>query len=634
MTLPTHSFAPIEVKPRTGEPYLTSAVNKKFLGWPRGVHLGFIPQVTNGSLIVTLAIDPTYGLSLARVKSSLEASNIDVVSDQPLTLDFTGHDFVTNPTAYVKVQASAQLGSPTTAQVYTTATAGSTPTDQLICVVTKPGANLVAAFDAPTHRATPYAYSGTPLGYGFMGDGAVEQLLQAVAMVAEVAAARVDLAGVNHPYAPISQKGLTDRITADLQPAAIAGRLGLTHRVIRSQDYTLGAPAATINVSSSFARTGRTRPPLVTIVPNGSETLAGAITDADVRNVCFILLIGTNERPLEASTRAVAYGRLVTSIQVLAGTVTFNGTTSVTGSGTAFLDPSTGVNAGDIILAPNGDYYVVATTPGSNTSLTLTTSAPAGTITSTRRRFNLNVVKRNPADNTEVPFTIGSGSIVRFFFGAWFDLSASVHDSTLLMFEGGEEAPLPDATVATKGKAIMYPGVAGALCGAMSILDTGGVVGSGKPCYSLNFKGAALNPAPGIANITASGPIGPIGLPGTGPGPPGVTGPPGLGFNSFSAPFVAGPYLPSPGGGWALGQVITHDVTFAGKLKYLHGGIAAWATPGPYADGNDNFAITAVAITNPTGAGDHGRVTNTISSVFDAGGPPTLDIQLFLNGAG
>jgi hypothetical protein len=646
MTLPTYDFAASAVKPRAGEHYVSETVNSKFLGQPRGVYLGYTPRVTAGSLTLTLAKDPVYGLSLARVKSSLENTNVDVISESDVALDFIGHNFTLNPTIYVKVHANSQLGQPTTAEVYTTTVAGATPTDQLICQITLSAGNLVVAADEPTNRSTPYAYSTAPLGYGFMADGAVEDLLAAVSVVSEVAAARVDLLGVNHPYGPIPPPyGLNDRVVADLLPGAIAGRLGLAYRVVRSQDYAIPSTTGTINVSSSFAKAGRTRPPLLTIPPDGSETAEGAVTDpADTdRNTCFIILPPKNERPIDVD-RVIIYGRLQSSTQIISGTVTFNGTTAVTGVGTSF---TTQINPGDIILAADGEYYVVAAAPAiTNTTLSLTTTAPAGVLvgTSVRRRYDL-IIKRRNASGVEIVSSIPGGSTIRFFFGAWFDQTKRVHDARLMMFEGGEEPPLLSSAVGLKGKALLVS--SGALCGAIKIQQRGSQVGtSNKPAHSLNFFSAGASPGPaGVANIAATGPQGPLGLPGTMIGPLGPQGPIGTGFGNITSvsPDLGGYgrlfansivlFRPSPSFWTPGGTITTFSVTANAPIKYLHGGMSFWG-------GSQDSGLTTLA------KGDQFNITNVFVSNANLTGNITLqgpdagDINadasyaLFLNMAG
>jgi len=130
MPLPTHTFNTQEVKIRRGERYTSQAVNKKFLVQPRGVYAGYLPAVSAGSRLLTLAPDQTYGISFCRVRSSAELSSLDVITDQPVVLDFTGHDFVADPIAYVIITASASLGGATTSSIFTRATIAVDPLEQ------------------------------------------------------------------------------------------------------------------------------------------------------------------------------------------------------------------------------------------------------------------------------------------------------------------------------------------------------------------------------------------------------------------------------------------------------------------------------------------------------------------------
>ena len=170
------------------------------------------------------------------------------------------------------VRADQKLGSPVSADVFTRGTGPVDVTEQLVCVVTKPSADLVVAFDQPTNQDSPFAWTTAPLGFGFMRDGAVEELQQAVAMVAEVEAARLDLQGMTWPF----PDGLHDRIIADLVPAAIAGRLGLGLRVLRGEDTLVASTTDEVNVSSSFTEVARTRLPILTLEANGSDTVANS----------------------------------------------------------------------------------------------------------------------------------------------------------------------------------------------------------------------------------------------------------------------------------------------------------------------------------------------------------------------
>lgn len=622
MALPTVDLSPQDVKVRFGERYTSQAINKKFLSQPRGIYIGFAPVVQSGSRILTLDVDPTYGISLCHVRSSTELSNVAVATDQPVTLDFTGHDFGVDPTAYVIISASASLGGATSGSIFTRGTIAVDPLEQLVCVVTEVSGELSVAFDDPTNRFTPFAHLSAPLGYGYMKDGAVEELIAAVAMVAEVEAAREDLTGFVWPF----PDGLNDRIIADLAPAAIADRLARVARVIRGNDTLVASTTNLVNVSASFTETARVRAPVVTIDGQGDEVakVIGAITDPNdaERNHVFVLDVGTNTRPTDTD-RQVAYGHLLYDAVTLTGTATFNtGITTVTGVGTAF---TTEVEVGDIIADPAGLFFEVATiTDDFTLDLTQVPSAN-GALSPARRRFTLSMVK-DDGSGTEIPYSIPGGTTIRFFFTAIFDLSASRADATLEMFEGGEEVPLPDADVGVAGSALMAPGLTGALAGAVqSVLNAGAQVGAGAPVFSLNFT-AASDGGGGVANVDMTGPIGPVGAPGIGVGPVGPTGTTGIGFDNFSSIFNLGPIETPP---WVAGEIYAHTVTFPSALAYVHGGVALWGVAGGVMDSDDHFDIVDVARNggNPAQATIEAQISTTAAT-------PGGRYRLFLNGAG
>jgi len=626
MPLPTHNFASSEIAVRYGEHYPSQAINTKFLGIPPGIYLGFIPEVASGSLVLTLKPHTVYGVSFARVRSQLSETDVDVVINEDVTLDFTGHDFTLNPTVYVKIHAESALGQPTTAEIFTDASPPAGLDEQLICVVTKPAADLVASAAEPSDRDTPYAYSTAPYGYGFMADSAVEQLLASVEMVNEVAAARVDMEGINHPWAPPGQLGLDERINTDLASDKIAGRLGLHHRVLRSEDYTAGGTQSTFQVSSSFAPGGRTRPPIISIAADGSEAQAGAITDSDLdgRNTCFVVRADTGERIVD-SERLVVYGRLFNVGMVLTGTVTFVASLpAVTGVGTLFL---TEVAVGDILVGPDGTNYIVTVVVDDFNIITSTAIGVGGAITATRLRFELRLVKNSAG--VELPHAVSGGTSLRFFFGAFLPLNVAAHDGTAMMFAGGEEPPLADAAVGVKGKVLMHPGISGALAGAVfSVKDAGSPVGTGVPTYSLDFSGAAAG-APDVVNISAAGPVGPPGPGGGSPGGPGAPGPTGFGYDTYSIPFSASSTFTPPPGGWPSSTVLSHSVIYPSAPKYLHGGMSLWQVDAVVADFSDHGELTLVNAVGSTGTV---QLTTPNTGVFP---PPALGtFQLYLNAAG
>lgn len=627
MPLPTHNFASNEITVRYGEHYPSQAVNTKFLGVPPGIYLGFTPEVTSGSLILTLKTNTSYGVSFARTRSQTSETDVDVVIDEDVTLDFTGHDFTLNPTVYVKLRAESALGQPTTAEIFTAATPPPGLDEQLICVVTKPAADLVATASEPANRDTPYAYTTAPYGYGFMADSAVEQLLAAVAMVDEVAAARVDMEGINHPWAPPGQLGLDERINTDLAPDKIADRLGLHYRVLRGEDYTAVGAQDTFAVSGSFAPAGRTRPPIISIPADGSEAQSGAITDSDLdgRNTCFVTLASTGERIVD-SERLVVYGRLYNIGAVLTGTVTFVASLpAVTGVGTLFL---TEVAVGDILVGPDGTNYIVTVVVDDFNIITSSAIGVGGvTAAAVRLRFELRLVKNS--GGVEVPHAVAGGTTIRFFFGAFLRLNIAAHDATAMMFAGGEEPPLADSAVGVKGKVLMHPGISGALAGAVfSVKDAGSPVGTGVPTYSLDFSGAAAG-APNVANISAAGPTGPPGPGGGSPGPTGGPGPTGFGYDSYSTPFSASSTFTPPPGGWPSSTVLSHSVIYPSAPKYLHGGMSLWQVDAIVADFSDHGELTLVNAVGSTGTV---QLTTPNTGVFP---PPAIGtFQLYLNAAG
>lgn len=640
MPLPAHTFDKTEIKVRYGERYVSQAVNKKFLGFPFGVYYGFTPVATTGSLVLRLEPDVTSGVSLARAQSTTELSSVDIVIDTAIELDFSDHDFGAEPVANVMVRASVSLGGTASGEVFTRATGPADLTEQLLCVITKPAADLVVAADPvagpAVERDTPYAYAGAPLGYGFMASRAVEQIQEAVLMVAEVMASRDDLDGVYHGWDPLDaspppgiELGLTDRIAADLLPATLADRLGLVHRVVRSNEHTTTTDTSEINVSSSFTETARTRLPVLTLDADGSETQVGVLTDGDAegRNICFVSEAGTNTRPVD-NERRVAFGRLIYEEKTLTGTLTFSAVSAfVTGAGTDFTDP-TQVQVGDILIAPDGLYYTI-TNIADASLLELdqvpTTGGPL--IGPLRRRWLLKLFTRSALG--ESPFTMATATTFSFFFGAWFSIGSSIYDATLEMFEGGEEAPLPDAALGLEGKVQMYPGLTGAKAGAVqNVQIRGAAVGTGVPVHSLGFDGAA-DQTSGVANITMAGETGDQGDPGTGSGPAGTPGVNGTGFENYSETFHE-QYYPNP----PPGTLLTHTYTFPSELKYLHGGVfvfhresqfphidpfgTMWS-PGEY------FDITSIYTTG--GSNQIGVITDTVHDNH-------LNHGLFLNGAG
>jgi hypothetical protein len=641
VTLPSHNFNEQEIKYRHGERYVSEAFNKKFLGVPRGVYFGFVPTVDG--LVLSLGVDSQRQISMCRLLSTpavhppgdprLHPLCIDVVLTEPLVMDFTTHDFGAEPTAYVICTAFQELGAASAASIFTRSTTAVDPDEQLLCVVTEAGGSLVIASDQPLNQFSPYAWTPAPLGYGFMRSGAIEELQAAVAMVGEVADARVDLLAVDHPWNPPGDEGLTDRIEADILPGAIAGRLALQHRIILGEDK-LTATGDTVNVSNSFSATSRTRSPIQTFEAAGAETQAGIITDSE-RNICFFMLVGTNERPVD-TTRLVGYGRLeyLENAGITGTSMTWPAGPGliVTGIGTTFLSD---VESGDLLQAPDGLWYEIdVVTDDLTLTMKLPTTVPGVAPPAALRRWSLKLLKQLGGVTGELPFNVTGPVTIRPFFGGFFSLLTSIFDATLMSGEGGEAPPLPDAAVGVGGGLLMHPGLSGALAGAVqTVLAAGATIGAGKPTYSLNFS-AASDGGGGRANIDATGLRGDIGAPGIGQGAQGPDGADGSAFDTFSASvadqyafdrqeFPPPPTVPPP-------PVRTHSKTYPTTLRYLHGGLATWRPEGDPVDANDHFSITDVYRNGPIG--ETGNVENTYSA--NQGNVYFATIGLFLNGAG
>ena len=374
---PTITVDKQNVKFRHGERYVSEAANRSFLGIPRGVYYGFIPTFENN--ILTLAPDPVYGVSQARLTSSDDPMvALDVVTTEVITLDFTGHS---SYPADVVLTAAGAIGSAFSAQIVTQPV-GAINERTVIRLGVVTAANTIS-IDQPSDRSSPFAYASAPLGYGFMQSGSVEDLIAAVSLVQEVENARTDLTGFTHP-------SLRERLDADAAGPAIADRLGKELRTIVSEDITLpSAPTGSINVSRSFSALYRSNTPVENIQGFASEERDGAITGGTLpavvpagalsdseRNVCMVIDT-TTERRIQNASRVAAYGRLTLSEVALTGTLTFVATSDrVSGAGTDFPNQ---VEVGDIVQDTVDDYYEVAAIPQSVTGELLATigGAPA-----------------------------------------------------------------------------------------------------------------------------------------------------------------------------------------------------------------------------------------------------------------
>lgn len=626
---PSYTFNQESVKYRFGERYASEASNRKFLGIPLGVYLGFTPSFSNA--ILTLAVDPTYGYSLARLASQDdELYIVDAILREDVTLDFSNHSvFPVN----VVLRANGKLGFPHSAEILTQTAATTYPTEILIGVVTGP--NLIDVAE-PFNRDTPYAYTGAPIGYGFMKDGALEDLLAAIAVNAEVAAARVDLAGVTHP-------SLDARLEEDASASAMAGRLGKELRTVLADDFIIGSPTDSINISRAFSAFHRTiagSSPFVDFDGFASETRIGAVTSGTVpdppptgaltdpeRNVCAVIDAVTESR-LTGSSRQVAYGRLSLDEVVLAGTeiVFNNSSTTVNGTGTLFTSE---VQVGDIIQDPigNGFYEVASIT--SNVVLDLSVvfpnaTTPAATPPALRRRFTLSAKIRS-GPSSETIFTMPA-STVRVYFNAWLSLQTAQYDYFTELLKNFEEAPVPAATTASDGKALLTSGIPEGKAGGVYAVQQIGVQVGPPHVHTFGFTSAAAG-VPGVANITQRGPTGLPGNPGAGgvPGPTGPQGPQGQGFTNFATGNLFNES--SLFNHFTLGSGTIYSFTTAmsgSEILFLTGGNSEWYSPFIF-DSDDHWHITDIVVV--------GGTTVRLDARVPTGASPAAQVRFFLNAA-
>lgn len=599
---PSVSVDPLAIKYRFGESYLSEATNQKFLGVPPGVYYGFEPTWSGN--VLTLDVDATYEVSLLRVVSQLDPTKaVDLYTDQPITLDFSS--LVDPYPRYVVARADYSFGQPVSATILDVGAKPTTTQDVLICTLLDATTVL---FNAPANRDTPYAWASAPLGYGFMRDGDVESLLQAIDLSVEVSDARVDLTGT-------TQGSLDTRIEADGTTQAMADRLAKRIFSIRSLEHATLA-ANSLNVSRSFANVNRiaeAETPQETLEPFGSETRLGAITAGtipspapagalsdDQRNVAVPVDDATGERLMDGDDPIFA--RLEVEEDELTGTITFNGTTGVAGSGTVFL---TEVEAGDIIEDTGGNWNGVLSV-GSDISLTLNepalvSGAAAGL---RRRRFVLNFFKVNQNTGNEDAVTVAAGTTIRFYFPAWRDRATPLADAAYGLYKHGHRAPTPVADSVTAGRVRLAAGLTSAFGGAVKTIQEGGsAVGNGD-FHTLGFTDA-VNAGSGVLQVDQRGPTGPPGAPGGGgvPGGPGPAGAPGNGFNTFehnstpngrSADFDHSVI----GGGNSYSFTSTFGVG-AIPLYFASAGIVGWEVPAGTIDDGDGWDIQTIQTAGP-----------------------------------
>jgi hypothetical protein len=598
-SFPTYTFDKSLVRARFLEPNGSSSINTRHYGLPRGVYLGYTPEVTAGSLILKLKPDPRLGFSTLKVGAQSTRAQLDVIAAGDVELDFTGH---TVYPVYVLARADYKAGTPSQGRILTRTTGPSGPQEIVLCRISKPAADLVADVTVPTNRHPPLAFSGQ--GVGYMYGGATDDLVFAQTATAEVIKARDNL---ETPPPPPSAT-LSQRLGLDLTGQFIADQLALKSATIVGNARLILAGATSMNVSDSFSELSREFQPLLTLEPNANETTEGIVTapgDTD-RNVAY-LIDETSGLRLETATGGPVYGRVAYTTAPLTGTLTFSlSLDTVNGVGTLFL---TELQIGDLISAPDGKFYAVEAV-ANNTNLTISLAYQATTFSgfvSTRRRFTMSFLSRTTG--AEVAYALAQNTILRPFFSGWFKLNRSIFDASTFMKKNGEMPNVPAASDAVRGlvKLATNGGLAGAI---YQITNAQSAVGANN-FHTLNFTGvnaSIIDAGGGVANLSIPGNPGPPG-PGSAVGPTGSPGLPGPGASAFNSWEGSGLF--------GVGGAHTFNVTFAsatppfaGNLDHVVGGMSLYATfSSPF--GWNGFRITGISK-----SGNIGTINLDLTTVF------------------
>lgn len=359
--------------------YTSVGINRKFLGMPNGVYLGFTPSSSPGSDILDLSPDINKGFSLAQVKSSSGAYGVCCFSDELVSLNFSGHAVFP---VYVVLKANYQVNQESSATIGTQLTPPNGIDEIGICRVDAMGLTPIIVTDPAPNRHTPIANTGVE--FGFMTGGAEQDRVAANAMIAEVIAAREDTDAVVWPT-------LKERIDA------VGEELALSIDTIKSRVYT-GVVGLSKEVSGDFSNTSRlaalTRP-FVTIAGGASESSPGAIdqSDAHGRNFVAVRDVSTGLAPVDLVTGSIVYGRLNYTGATIPGTLTFTTASTVVGTS---VDVTATVSIGDIVEGADGNFYLVVGTTVASLTLESAYQGASGNGTGlARRRFSVDLKKRS-----------------------------------------------------------------------------------------------------------------------------------------------------------------------------------------------------------------------------------------------
>ena len=630
--------------------YKSSVLGRKFAGQPKGVYTGFIASVSPPSPIVTLAIDPTEGFSCIKLPSKQDPSGIDIIVNQGVTVDFTGQpsgDFPISIVAQASYSDDASI--PTTASIITRSYGNRLANEVLIAVVDGPATALtildrinhgvitggsfqlsevITGFDSGATATVidagdgylivapisgsfnvgetitgsvslasallviqtvasdiPFAFSDT--NFGFMPSGSIESLQAITDIVNEVVATRIGLDLVTH-------QDLSARLAADQTAESMAGSLGLTFRVLRSNDYSVDAGTESIIVSGSFSEIDRDHKPKITLSGAGDETTIGAIASPNdaTRNVCLIQDATSGYRPISDPTdRSIVFGRLEGPEDIsIGGTWSFsNALKAVTGEGGNAVST---LQPGDTVKGIDGLYYAVDTITNNNsfTLLNAYTGLSAGPATITGRRWRLSFKKIS--SGVEVGASLPTPTTVRFFFPTFLNMANSNFDYSLALHTSAEREPLLAATESVPGAVRLAD--TGSLLGSVNIQNNGSLV-TGGPFHTINFNAAnasvTTTTTPGEVEVVVIGPVGTPGNIGT-IGATGAPGPPGPGFSEINTFELSSKYA----GGFPSTTPVPFSFTrnMGHNIRNLEGGIASWEDDGFFAIGLDVVQILSI----------------------------------------
>lgn len=297
-----------------------------------------------------------------------------------------------------------------------------------VCKVDKPAAVLTVDTTMPDNRHEPLAYLGGT-GFGFMPDGSLEDLIAAALTTIEVQDAR-------QGFRPTAWSSLDERLDNELDGGGaygLASRLALRGKMIETKKWdTSLTPAerfwsagtdpgwagtgSSANVSDDFRASERSTGP----------TVKGIVTDDDEEDI--VRFMDRNFRQFSDNAGLPVYARLayeqITITDDGSPGLTFVGLKIVTGTGTQFL---TEIQAGDIILGPDANYYTVAVV---NTDFGLELlenygGTPGDTISgSLRRRYTLSFYtfdETRGSGSEEAAHSFTSATEFRYWYQELFD---------------------------------------------------------------------------------------------------------------------------------------------------------------------------------------------------------------------